>query len=142
MSLEQLLFIALFILVPIVRTLAERRNKQRAEEAQKRFESLESLETPDPPSFERPAWSVPAPPPLRPPAPAPAPALSAPTPPAPSARPPTPDAARRPPPDLARNLRSARARTRAAVPRDRAELRRAFLLVEILGPPRALEPRR
>src|SRR5688572_5204898 len=138
MSLEQLLFLALFIIVPLVRAFAERRNKQRAEEAAKRFESTARSEFPDPPSFDPPEWAVPSPPPIR----RPAPVATIPSPPVPSARPPAPEATRRPAAYPVRSLRSARARTRAAVPRDRAELRRAFLLVEILGPPRALEPRR
>jgi hypothetical protein len=142
MSLEQLVFIALFILVPLVRTIVERRNKQRQEEeAAELFETTANQEAPSYPSYEPPAWS---PPPYPAPAPAyspppPAPVVVAPV--APSVRPPPPPSAQRPVSDPARILRTARARTREAVPRSREELRRAFLLVEILGPPRALQAR-
>lgn len=138
MSLEQLLFIALFVLVPLVRALAERRNKQREAEAEELFETLASAEVPRDTGFDPPAWPAPA---FPPPAPTPATAPPVRQPLLTSPLPPETEAMPRPLPSPARSLRTARARTLAAVPRDRAELRRAFLLIEIFGPPRGLTPR-
>ena len=138
MSLEQLLFIALFILVPLVRALAERRNKQREAEGQKLLETLSSAELPRDTGFDAPVWQeAPFPQPIL----APAPVAPVRQPPASDPLPTAAEAPRRPLAPAARSLRTARARALAAVPRDRAELRRALLLVEILGPPRALAPR-
>jgi hypothetical protein len=142
MSLEQLIFIALFILVPLVRAIAERRQKRRQEEAAEALsQTTGSSEIPDYPSYEPPAWPVPAYPVPTFPTPPQLPTLppAARVVPTPSVRPPAPE----PPPrllaDPTRLRRTAHARTRGLVPQSRAELRRALLLVEILGPPRALE---
>jgi hypothetical protein len=142
MSLEQLVFIALFILVPLVRALAERRQKRRQEEAAEALsQTTGSSEIPDYPSYEPPAWPAPAYPAPTFPAPPQLPTLppAARVVPTPSARPPAPEPPRRTLLDPARNLRAAYARTHGLVPQNRAELRRALLLVEILGPPRSLE---
>lgn len=136
MSLEQLVFIALFILVPLVRALAERRQKQRqVEAAEELSQTLPISEIPGYPSYEPPERPAPADPvPSHPPTFTSAPPMV----PTPSVRTPDPEPPRRPPPPP-RNVRTVRAGLRAAVPRDRAELRRAILLAEILGPPRSLE---
>ena len=142
MSLEQLIFIALFILVPLVRALAERRQKRRQEEAAEELsQTTGSSEIPDYLSYEPPAWPAPAFPVPTFPTPPQLPTLppAARVVPTPSARPPAPE----PPPrllaDPTRLRRTAHARTHGLVPQNRAELRRALLLVEILGPPRSLE---
>ena len=137
MSLEQLIFIVIFLLFPLVRTIAERRNKRRQEErAQELFETA-TAEPPAssfPPDWPAPVFQdAPLPVPAPPPRPAP------PSGPVAAPRPRAEEVEPERPLRQAASLRSARARARAGVPRTQAELRRALLLVEILGPPRALE---
>jgi hypothetical protein len=144
-SIEQLFFLLLFVLVPLARTLAERRRQQRAAQIERAYEETTPAEVRRGPRGETPAWPQEFPPAPRPPAPVvyvPAPAQVF-VPPRAAAEP-----AQRAPerprtlPDPVRSLRAARTRSPVAIPRERAALRRAMLLVEILGPPRGLDPRR
>jgi hypothetical protein len=145
-SIEQLFFLLLFVLVPLARTLAERRRQQRAAQIERAYEEATPADVRGSPSLATPAWPAPE----FPQAPrVPAPVVYVPAPaqvfvPARAAHEPAPRAPERPRtlPDPVRSLRAARTQSRMTIPRDRASLRKAMLLVEILGPPRALDPRR
>jgi hypothetical protein len=132
MSFEQLLLLVVLVLLPLLQGIAERRRDTNA------TRSPETLPDDDELGPE-PASGLLQPPQAEPPsshrvAPRPA-------------RLPRTERPRRamaqPARHVPRRMSSAgRSRLREAVPRDRENLRRAMLLVEILGPPRALDKKR
>jgi hypothetical protein len=145
-SIEQLVFLLLFVLVPLARTLAERWRQKRAAEVERAYEEATPVDVREGPRLDIPAWPAPE----RTQAPrVPAPVVYVPAPaqvfvPPRAAHEPAPRAPERPRalPEPVRSLRAARTQSHMTVPRDRASLRKAMLLVEILGPPRGLDPRR
>lgn len=131
MPLEPLLLFVFLVLLPLLHTIADRRRAASAAPGKQSVEHddglraepvlppLHPVQTPLPSSrpLASPLPGVPSPEPLR----------------RADAQPTRSGPERRPSP--------AQIRLRDAVPRDRERLRRAMLLVEILGPPRSLDKR-
>lgn len=119
MSIEHILFLLFFLVLPLVQRVLEERRKKRMGESERHPEpDLDIEPTPRREPVRPPAVEYRPPAPRRPAAPEP------------------PRARRAPAASLTAD------RYRAVLPRDRAGLRRAILLAEILGPPRAFDPHR
>lgn len=140
MSIEQLLLLVIFVIIPLIQSLFARLSKRRSGEAdpenESEFEELLARRDQKP----LPPYMPPRPAPPRLPKTEPAPVIVRPRA-APAADPvPTrPSAEPLRPPALGVKGRGRSRYLRELLPRDLRGLRRAILLAEVLGPPRCLD---
>jgi hypothetical protein len=149
MSLEQLLFLIVFLIFPLLQNLVQERRKKREARAQllaleRDVGSAPHDERKDPPA--PPAWQ-PLPSPIPPLAESTARVVALPQPAPQTSHQSESGSATSAALGVTRQAELSkaalkRAHLRRLVPRDRAGLRRAMLLAEVFGPPRSLDPRR